>query len=160
MSALGLAAVPVGLVFIQPDFGTALVYGAALAAVLFIAGTRWLTLGALGALLLVAAVSVLWLLPSVGVHVLKPYQTSRLTGFTHPNADPSDATYNVAQSITSVGAGGFGAAAFWARRRRASPSCRSTRRTSSSRRSPSSAASSARRSCSASTCSSCGAGSA
>jgi rod shape determining protein RodA len=107
LTALGLAAVPVGLVFIQPDFGTALVYGAALAAVLFIAGTRWLALGALGALLLIAAVSVLWLLPSVGVHVLKPYQTSRLTGFTHPNADPSDATYNVAQSITSVGAGGF-----------------------------------------------------
>jgi rod shape determining protein RodA len=107
LSAIGLAAVPVGLVFIQPDFGTALVYGAAFAAVLFIAGTRWLTLGALGAVVLVAAVSVLWLLPSVGVHVLKPYQTSRLTGFTHPDADPSGATYNVAQSITSVGAGGF-----------------------------------------------------
>ena len=107
LSALGLAAVPVGLVFIQPDFGTALVYGAALAAVLFIAGTRWLTLTALGAVVLVVAVSVLWLLPSVGVHVLKPYQTSRLTGFTHPDADPSGATYNVKQSITSVGAGGF-----------------------------------------------------
>jgi rod shape determining protein RodA len=107
LSALGLAAVPVGLVFVQPDFGTALVYAAALAAVLFIAGTRWITLGALGVVVLVAAVSVLWLLPSVGVHVLKPYQTSRLTGFTHPDADPSGATYNVAQSITSVGAGGF-----------------------------------------------------
>ena len=107
VTALGLAAVPVGLVFIQPDFGTALVYGAALAAVLFIAGTRWLTLSALGALVLLTAVSVLWLLPAAGVHVLRPYQTSRLTGFTHPNADPSDATYNVAQSITSVGAGGF-----------------------------------------------------
>lgn len=107
LSAIGLAAVPVGLVFIQPDFGTALVYGAALAAVLFIAGTRWLTLGALGAVVLLTAVSVLWLLPSVGVHVLKPYQTSRLTGFTHPDADPSGATYNVKQSITSVGAGGF-----------------------------------------------------
>ena len=33
------------LVFMQPDFGTALVYVAALAAVLFVAGTRWLHLG-------------------------------------------------------------------------------------------------------------------
>jgi rod shape determining protein RodA len=107
VSALGLAALPVGLVFIQPDFGTALVYGAALAAVLFVAGTRWLTLAALGSLVLVAAVSVLWLLPSVGVHVLKPYQMDRIVGFAHPDADPSGATYNVAQSITSVGAGGF-----------------------------------------------------
>ena len=45
LSAVGLAAMPVGLVFLQPDFGTALVYGAALAAVLFVAGTRWLIIG-------------------------------------------------------------------------------------------------------------------
>jgi rod shape determining protein RodA len=107
ISALGLAALPIGLVFIQPDFGTALVYAAALAAVLFVAGTRWLTLAALGSLVVIAAVSVLWLLPSVGVHVLKPYQAARLTGFTHPDSDPNGATYNVEQSITSVGAGGF-----------------------------------------------------
>jgi rod shape determining protein RodA len=146
VSALGLAAAPVALVFIQPDFGTALVYGAALAALLFVAGTRWLTLSVLGAIVTVAAVSVLWLLPAVGVHVLRPYQTSRLTGFTHPNADPSDATYNVAQSITSVGAGGLNGRGV----------SRSIRRTSSSRHSPSSAASLAPRSSSRSTCSSCG----
>src|SRR5205823_14554293 len=107
LGAVGLAGVPVVLVFIQPDFGTALVYAAALAAVLFVAGTRWLSLGALVAATVVAAVSVLWLLPAVGVHVLKPYQAQRLTGFTHPNADPAGATYNVKQSITAVGAGGF-----------------------------------------------------
>jgi len=107
LGAIGLAAVPVALVFVQPDFGTALVYGAALAAVLFVAGTRWLSLAALGAATVVAAVSVLWVLPAVGVHVLKPYQAQRLTGFTHPNADPANATYNVNQSITAVGAGGF-----------------------------------------------------
>src|SRR5256714_5689031 len=36
--ALGLALVPIFLVFVQPDLGTALVYGAALAAILFVAG--------------------------------------------------------------------------------------------------------------------------
>ena len=35
-TAIGLGLVPVGLVFLQPDLGTALVYGAALAAVLFL----------------------------------------------------------------------------------------------------------------------------
>ncbi|HEX6663782.1 MAG TPA: FtsW/RodA/SpoVE family cell cycle protein, partial [Gaiellaceae bacterium] len=107
LGAVGLAAFPIALVFIQPDFGTALVYGAALAALLFVAGTRWLTLVALAAATLVTAVSVLWLLPAAGIHVLKPYQAQRLTGFTHPNADPAGATYNVEQSITAVGAGGF-----------------------------------------------------
>jgi len=105
---MGLAALPLGLVFVQPDFGTALVYGAALAAVLFVAGTRWLSLAALGAAALVVAVCVLWVLPAAGVHVLRPYQVKRLTGFTHSNSDPSGATYNVTQSKIAVGAGGFG----------------------------------------------------
>jgi rod shape determining protein RodA len=107
LAAIGLAALPVGLVFIQPDFGTALVYGAALAAVLFIAGTRWLTLAVLGATLLAVAVAVLWLLPAAGVHLLRPYQVQRLTGFTHANSDPNGATYNVTQSKVAVGAGGL-----------------------------------------------------
>jgi rod shape determining protein RodA len=105
--AFGLAAFPIGLVFIQPDFGTALVYGAALAAVLFIAGTRWLMLAALAACVLLAATLILWVLPAAGAHVLQPYQVKRITGFLHPNSDPSDATYNIAQSKVAVGAGGL-----------------------------------------------------
>ena len=38
LTAIGLGLVPIGLVFLQPDLGTALVYGAALTAVLFLAG--------------------------------------------------------------------------------------------------------------------------
>ena len=106
ISAIGFAAGPIFLVFIQPDFGTAMVYAAALAGVLFLAGTRWTHLAVLGALSLVAALLVLWILPGAGVHVLKPYQQNRLTGWTHPDSDPRAATYNVKQSINSVGAGG------------------------------------------------------
>jgi rod shape determining protein RodA len=106
-TAVGLALVPIVLVFLQPDIGTALVYGSALAAVLFVAGTRWLHLAALGAALVVALALILSVLPAAGVHVLKPYQQERLTGFTNPDSDPSGATYNANQSITAVGAGRF-----------------------------------------------------
>ena len=41
LTALGLASIPVFLVFLQPDFGSALVYCAAVFAVLFVAGTPW-----------------------------------------------------------------------------------------------------------------------
>ena len=44
LTAIGLGLVPMGLVFLQPDLGTALVYGAAMTAVLFLAGVRWLHL--------------------------------------------------------------------------------------------------------------------
>jgi rod shape determining protein RodA len=107
LGAIGYGLVPIFLVFLQPDIGTALVYTSALAAVLFIAGVRWWHLAALLAATAVVAVAVLWLLPAAGVNVLKPYQAARLTGFTHPGNDPRGATYNLRQSITAVGAGGL-----------------------------------------------------
>ncbi|HWH06200.1 MAG TPA: rod shape-determining protein RodA [Gaiellaceae bacterium] len=107
LGALGLAAVPVLLVFEQPDLGTALVYVAALGACLFVAGTRWPHLLALGAAGLATIVAVLVLLPKVGVQVLEDYQLERLTGFADPARDPSGSTYNVTQSITAIGSGGL-----------------------------------------------------
>jgi len=107
LAIIGFGLVPIVLVFLQPDIGTALVYAAALAAVLFIAGVRWSHLVLLATMTVAVALSVLWLLPAAGVNVLKPYQTARLTGFTHPANDPRGATYNLTQSITAVGAGGL-----------------------------------------------------
>jgi rod shape determining protein RodA len=107
LRAILLAAGPLLLVFVQPDIGTALVYGAVLAAALFVAGVRWAHLVAIGAVALVVVLAVLWWLPAAGVNVLKPYQAQRLTGVFHPSSDPQGATYNVNQSITTVGAGGL-----------------------------------------------------
>jgi rod shape determining protein RodA len=106
LEAIAFAAGPILLVFVQPDVGTAMVYAVALAAVLFVAGTRWSHLAALGAGVVALALAVLWVLPAAGIHVLKPYQEQRLTHFTHPDQDPAGATYNVRQSINAVGAGG------------------------------------------------------
>jgi rod shape determining protein RodA len=106
-TAIALGLLPTALVFVQPDLGTALVYGAALTAVLFLSGVRWLHLAVLGVGVVVLMSGVLWLLPAAGVEVLKPYQTARLTGFTNPDSDPGGLTYNVAQSRTAVGAGGL-----------------------------------------------------
>ena len=105
-ATIGLAAVPWFLVFVQPDIGTSLVYLAGLAAVLFVAGTRWLHLALLGGIALLVAVAVLWALPSAGVEVLKPYQKERLTGFLNPDSDPGGTTYNLTQSKTAIGSGG------------------------------------------------------
>jgi rod shape determining protein RodA len=107
LRAIAFGLVPILLVFVQPDIGTALVYTAGLAAVLFVAGVRWSHLAVLGAVATVGVLLVLWLLPAAGMNVLKPYQAQRLTGFTHPSSDPRGATYNLRQSITAVGAGGL-----------------------------------------------------
>ena len=104
--AVGAAAVPTLLVFTQPDIGTALVYGAVLAAALFFAGTRWRDLGVLAAVALVVGATVLWLAPSLGIDILAPYQRARITAFLDPTENPQGAGYNINQSITAVGSGG------------------------------------------------------
>ncbi|MFL5955714.1 MAG: rod shape-determining protein RodA [Gaiellaceae bacterium] len=107
LAAIGYGLVPIFLVFLQPDIGTALVYTAALAGVLFVAGVRWSHLAVLLVATATIAVGVLWAAPAAGINVLKPYQAQRLTGWTHPDNDPRGATYNLLQSITAVGAGGL-----------------------------------------------------
>ena len=146
LQAIGLAAIPIALVFKQPDLGTALVYGAALVACLFVAGIRWSHLALLVGTVVLLASSVVWFLPAVGVEVLEPYQAARLN-FTDLEEDPAGTAYNQTQSITAVGSGGLDLT-----------TCPSTTPTSSSPRWRSSAASSAPRCCSASICWSSGAG--
>jgi rod shape determining protein RodA len=105
--AIGAAVVPILLVFLQPDIGTALVYGAILLAALFFAGTRWRDLAVIAGAVAVVATFVLWAGPALGVQVLEPYQRDRLTAFTDPSKNPQGAAYNINQSITAVGSGGL-----------------------------------------------------
>jgi rod shape determining protein RodA len=106
LSVLLFGGVPTLLVFIQPDLGTALVYLAAVTAMLFVAGTPWRQLATLGTIAVLLVVGLLWAGPAVGVTILKPYQQQRLTCFLHPNRC-GDAGYQIRQSKTAVGAGQF-----------------------------------------------------
>jgi rod shape determining protein RodA len=101
----GLVALPALLVFIQPDFGTSQVYAAIGVALVFFAGARWLHLGTVAGFIVLLAVLVMFLLPAVGVQVLKDYQMDRLTGFADPNADPQGANYHTIQSKIAIGSG-------------------------------------------------------
>jgi rod shape determining protein RodA len=107
LTAMGLAFVPMMLVFLQPDVGTAVVYAAALWATLFVAGTRWVHLSVLLAVAALAAVVVLWAAPAAGVNLLAEYQLDRITGFLNPSENPQGTTYNITQSTIAVGAGGL-----------------------------------------------------
>jgi rod shape determining protein RodA len=101
-----LALVPAMIVIPQPDLGTALVYVVIGYTILFVAGTSWKQLAGLAALGAVAVAIVLAGAPALGVHVLKPYQQQRLTGFLNPSKDPQGSTYNITQSLIAIGSGG------------------------------------------------------
>jgi rod shape determining protein RodA len=109
------ALIPAMLVIAQPDLGSGLVYMTVAYMLLFIAGTSWRQLAALAALVCVAATFVLVAAPAVGIHVLKPYQTERLTAFLHPSSFSShreggaeastDPTYQQRESKIAIGSG-------------------------------------------------------
>jgi rod shape determining protein RodA len=102
--ALGLA--PAALVFLQPDLGTGIVLVVITLAVLFIAGVRWTHFAAFGAVAAITATLALAVAPAVGLpSPLRGYQQDRLTAFLHPSNDPSDASYQVNQSVTAIGSG-------------------------------------------------------
>jgi rod shape determining protein RodA len=101
-----LALFPAILVVAQPDLGSGLVYIAVALAILFVAGTKWTHFAALGGLALAAVMIVLVAAPAVGVEVLKPYQTDRLTAFLHPTDNPREQGYQINQSLTAIGSGG------------------------------------------------------
>jgi rod shape determining protein RodA len=107
LGIIGIAGPLMVLVFKEPDFGTTLIYGAIALGALFFGGAPWRHLAVLAVAGALIAGALLWFLPSAGIDVLEPYQRERLVGFVDPDVDPSGSTYNVNQSITAVGSGGF-----------------------------------------------------
>ncbi|MGH9303466.1 MAG: rod shape-determining protein RodA [Acidimicrobiales bacterium] len=96
---LVLAAVPMALVFRQPDLGTTIVLGVTLAAMLVAAGIR------VRYLLLLFAVVIAAFVLALHAHILKPYQVQRLGGFLHPNQGLSSYNYDGAQSKIAIASG-------------------------------------------------------
>jgi rod shape determining protein RodA len=102
--AAGLAAVAVvcGLILLQPDFGTFMVFVPILFGVLLVGGVplRWLLV-----LALVGSVGVVGMFK---LNMLKEYQKERLTAFIDPSADPDGRgyTYNARQALIAIGSGG------------------------------------------------------
>ncbi|WP_346426809.1 rod shape-determining protein RodA [Wenzhouxiangella sp. XN201] len=94
-----LVAIPVGLIAIQPDLGTALLVGISGACVLFLAGLRWRIILGLGAVF-AAAAPFLWL-------NLHEYQRDRIRTFLNPESDPLGEGWNIIQSKIAVGSGGL-----------------------------------------------------
>lgn len=92
---------PAGLVFIQPDLGTALMLGMSGIAIMFLAGLSW-RIAFLGAL---AALGGVYL--AYRFEILKQYQIERILTFLDPDRDPLGQGYHLLQSKIALGSAGF-----------------------------------------------------
>lgn len=99
VKAAAIVGLPVVLIMLQPDLGTALVLVPLAALGAFLAGLQWKHA--------VAILALCVLMVPVGWHFLKPYQKDRVTTFLRPEEDPRGAGYQILQSKIAVGSGGF-----------------------------------------------------
>ncbi len=99
--AVGVAAIPVGLVALQPDLGSIMVLVAMLAGALVVAAVpaRWITGLAVTALLGAFVV--------VQARLLSEYQLDRFAAFANTSLDPDGVGYNANQARIAVGSGGL-----------------------------------------------------
>jgi rod shape determining protein RodA len=98
---LAVSVVPLVLVLAEPDLGVVIILLALMIGLVTLSGIRLRWLAALLAAGAVGALGVFKL------HLLKSYQSSRLTSFLHPSADPNGTGYSANQSKLAIGSGGL-----------------------------------------------------
>lgn len=98
LPTLVLGLIPIGLLILQPDIGTATVLFSIVFGMLFLAKA---TASHLTSLLLLAVVGF-------GIMIaLAPYRAARLTTFLHPELDPLGIGYHINQASLAIGSGGI-----------------------------------------------------
>ena len=95
-----LVAIPFGLVYRQPDLGTALLIGASGCFVLYLAGLDWRII-VVGSILAALAFAAAW-----HFDWLHDYQKERVLNFLSPDQDVQDAGWHTVQAAIAIGSGG------------------------------------------------------
>lgn len=96
--ALVVAGIPVGLILLQPDLGTSIIFLGIIATMLYVAGARAVHLSGL---VVAGAVGVLLMA------FVSPYRLNRLMTFMHPELDPQGIGYQINQGFLAIGSGGW-----------------------------------------------------
>lgn len=96
--AFVLGAIPVILVVLQPDIGTAAILFSILIAALYFGSTKLSHTG------LVLVVGMILFIASI---VAAPYRAARLAIFLHPELDPAGIGYHINQASLAIGSGGI-----------------------------------------------------
>ena len=94
-----LTLVPMGLVILQGDLGTAMMYLPILLAVTLVAGLR--------ARFLVGLLALMLCLAPAGWFVMKNYQRQRILATLNPELDPQGVGYQTRQSLIAIGSWGL-----------------------------------------------------
>lgn len=98
LTIISVVALPVVLIILQPDFGTAAAYIVSLIMVLFVAGID-------KKYIIAASILVVIGIPLIYQFILPDHAKSRIDVFLNPESDPKGSGYNIIQSKLAIGAG-------------------------------------------------------
>ena len=104
--ALVILALPVALILLQRDLGTAVLVLASGVFVLFLAGLSWWWF-AIASAAGIAGFGLAMFAPITWFSFLRPYQQDRILTFRNPDNDPMGAGWNILQSQIAIGGGGL-----------------------------------------------------
>lgn len=98
LKILVIGFVPIILIVMQPDYGTAFAYVFAMIAMLFVSGID-------RKYIIVSIILVIILVPLLYFFVLPEHAKARIDVYLNPESDPRGAGYNIIQSKLAIGAG-------------------------------------------------------
>jgi len=95
---LAVIALPAGLILIEPDLGTTIIYLISTGIIIFLSDISWKKIATLINIIVVGVIFS-WFF------VLKPYQKQRITSFIDSNQNTQGSSYNARQSLIAAGSG-------------------------------------------------------
>ncbi len=93
-----ILAIPVGLILLQPDYGTLMAFLVSYIFMIFVAGVD-------KKLIIIASIVVVVSVPLAYLYVLPEHAKTRIDVFLNPDLDPRGSGYNVIQSKLAIGSG-------------------------------------------------------
>ncbi|MDU2557499.1 MAG: rod shape-determining protein RodA [Anaerococcus prevotii] len=97
LKVIAMAGLPIGLILLQPDFGTAMVYVFFVSAMIFIGGISWKWIGIFAG---IAAIVGFFVLTN-----LSGYRLDRIENFLDPSRDTSGSNWQQQQGLIAIGSG-------------------------------------------------------
>ncbi len=98
LAILGLAAIPILLIVVQPDYGTAIAFVVAIGLMIIMSGLDKKYIFVISIIIIIAV-------PLIYLYVLPDHAKTRIEVFLNPESDPRGAGYNIIQSKLAIGAG-------------------------------------------------------
>lgn len=108
LASIVLFAIPLLLVFKQPDLSTSIIIFVMFCGIMYVSGLSYKIIGSVLAVIITAVVVLVYLIMQPDQNIIKGYQLNRIIGFYDKDSEISDQiSYQQENSVMAIGSGGL-----------------------------------------------------